>query len=244
MRSARIQQRLAHPGPAAFATTPASNFDVDVDLVGVDADLADTSADLTEIDADLDDVDDFPPLYARVLRLRHLRPNGLTCLLFFEGSLVVGGLLALAELIPWWGMFVLAVAVAVMVKVNDVVAAAVHRSAELVPEREQERFRWDMTPAVGRTPRPVIGGRPVLPGHDDGVRPVVGPGIRIRRLAGAHTGATSASTRAALAAPTVYLETVPTTDPAGCNALAGPTVLLDVVPGAAGAPRSGTQGGG
>ncbi|MFY1698730.1 MULTISPECIES: hypothetical protein [unclassified Solwaraspora] len=243
MRSARIQQRSAHPGPAAFAPTPANNVDVEADLVGVDADL-------TGIDADLDDVDDFPPLYARVLRLRHLRPNGLTCLLFFEGSLVVGGLLALAELIPWWGMFVLAVAVAAMVKVNDVVAAAVHRSAELVPEREQERFRWDMTPAVGRTPRPVIGDRPVLPGHDDGVRPVVGPGIRIRRLAGAHTGATSASTRAALAAPTVYLETVPTyletvptTDPAGCAALAGPTVLLDVVPGAAGAPRSGTQGG-
>ncbi|WFE29804.1 hypothetical protein O7623_11725 [Solwaraspora sp. WMMD791] len=235
MRPARIQQRLAHPGPSALVRTPADDG-------SIDADLADTSSDLAEIDADLDDVDDFPPLYARVLRLRHLRPNGLTCLLFFEGSLVAGGLLALAELIPWWGMFVLAVAVAVMVKVNDVVAAAVHRSAELVPEREQERFRWDMTPAVGRTPRPVVGGRPVLPGHDDGVRPVVGPGIRIRRLAGAHPGSMSASTRAALAAPTVYLETVPTVDPAACAALAGPTVLLDVVPGAAGTPRSGAQG--
>lgn len=243
MRSARTPQQLAHPGPPVLVRPPTADAGIDADLADAGSHLTDVDAGLDDVDSDLDDVDDFPPLYARVLRLRHLRPNGLTCLLFFEGSLVVGGLLALAELIPWWGMFVLAVAVAVMVKINDVVAAAVYRSAELVPEREQERFRWDMTPAVGRTPRPVVGNRPVLPGHDDGVRPVVGPGIRIRRLAGAHSGSTAASTCAALAAPTVYLETLPTTDPAACAALAGPTVLLDVLPGAAGAPPAGTRSG-
>jgi hypothetical protein len=27
-----------------------------------------------------------PPLYARVLRLRHIRPGGLLCFAFFEGA--------------------------------------------------------------------------------------------------------------------------------------------------------------
>ena len=62
------------------------------------------------------------PLYARVLRLRHLRPGGLLCFLFFEGSVALGILLALAEVTPWWSTLVLPVAVAAMVKVNDVVA--------------------------------------------------------------------------------------------------------------------------
>ena len=62
------------------------------------------------------------PLYARVLRLRHLHPGGLLCFLFFEGAVALGILLALADLAPWWSALVLPAAVAVMVKVNDVVA--------------------------------------------------------------------------------------------------------------------------
>jgi hypothetical protein len=72
------------------------------------------------------------PLYARVLRLQHIRPGGLLCFAFFEGSIGVGILLALAELAPWWAALVLPLVVAGMVKVNDVVAGLSAR-ARLVP---------------------------------------------------------------------------------------------------------------
>jgi hypothetical protein len=64
------------------------------------------------------------PLYARVLRLRHLAPSGLLCFVFLEGAVVLGILLALAELVSWWGVVVLPVTVALMVKFNDLVAGA------------------------------------------------------------------------------------------------------------------------
>ncbi|WP_412541961.1 hypothetical protein R8Z50_05310 [Longispora sp. K20-0274] len=64
------------------------------------------------------------PLYARILRLRHLRPGGLMCFLLLEGSVVLAGLLSMAELVSWWSLVVLPVVVAVMVKVNDMVAGA------------------------------------------------------------------------------------------------------------------------
>ena len=73
-----------------------------------------------------------PPLYARVLRLRHIRPGGLLCFAFFEGAVAVGILLALAELAPWWAALVLPAVVAGVVKVNDVVAGLSAR-ARLVP---------------------------------------------------------------------------------------------------------------
>lgn len=65
------------------------------------------------------------PLYARVLGLQYLRPSGLLCFLFFEGSVALGVLLALAELVNWWVVAVLPGAVAVMVKLNDVVAGTI-----------------------------------------------------------------------------------------------------------------------
>lgn len=64
------------------------------------------------------------PLYARVLRLRNLTPSGLLCFVFLEGAVVLGVLLALAELVSWWGVVVLPVTVALMVKFNDLVAGA------------------------------------------------------------------------------------------------------------------------
>jgi hypothetical protein len=90
------------------------------------------------------------PLYARVLRLRHVDPGGLLCFVFFEGTVALGLLLALAELVNWWAVLVLPATVAVMVKVNDLVAGGVVRSAARVPDLEQERFRREMLPAVGR----------------------------------------------------------------------------------------------
>jgi hypothetical protein len=90
------------------------------------------------------------PLYARMLRLRHVDPGGTLCFVFFEGTVALGLLLALAELVSWWGVLVLPATVAVMVKVNDVVAAAVVRSAARVPAQERDRFRREIQPAVGR----------------------------------------------------------------------------------------------
>ena len=44
----------------------------------------------------------YQPLYARMLRLRHLAPGGLLCFVFLEGAIALGLLLALAELVSWW----------------------------------------------------------------------------------------------------------------------------------------------
>jgi hypothetical protein len=92
------------------------------------------------------------PFYARLLRLRHLEPGALLCFCFFEGAIGLAALLALAEVVPWWAVVALPAAIAVMVKVNDLVAGAVLRSAAGVAEREQQRLRQLVTPAVGRAP--------------------------------------------------------------------------------------------
>jgi len=69
------------------------------------------------------------PLYARLLRLRHVAPSGLLCFVFFEGAVALGILLGLAELVSWWGVLVLPATVALMVKLNDVVAGSLTRAA-------------------------------------------------------------------------------------------------------------------
>lgn len=67
------------------------------------------------------------PLYARMLRLRHLSPSGFLCFVYLEGAVALGILLALAELVSWWGVLVLPITVAAMVKLNDVVAGTLTR---------------------------------------------------------------------------------------------------------------------
>jgi hypothetical protein len=67
------------------------------------------------------------PLYARLLGLRYLAPSGFLCFVFLEGAVALGFLLALAELVSWWGVLVLPLSVAVMVKLNDVVAGMLAR---------------------------------------------------------------------------------------------------------------------
>ncbi|MDT5032582.1 MAG: hypothetical protein QOC94_2753, partial [Actinoplanes sp.] len=42
------------------------------------------------------------PTYARLLRLKNLAPSGFLCFAFLEGSIALGLLLALAELVSWW----------------------------------------------------------------------------------------------------------------------------------------------
>ena len=89
------------------------------------------------------------PLYARMLRLRHLAPSGLLCFVYLEGAFALGILLALAELVSWWGVLVLPAVVALMVKLNDVVAGLLVRPAA----------------------RAARGGRRGRTGRDTGVRP-------------------------------------------------------------------------
>ncbi|SCL67702.1 hypothetical protein GA0070606_4620 [Micromonospora citrea] len=96
------------------------------------------------------DEERYRPLYARALGLRVVNPGGVLCFLFFEGALALAALLALAELVTWWAVLILPATVAVMVKLNDMVAAMVVRSAALVPEQERDRFRRQMEPVVGR----------------------------------------------------------------------------------------------
>ncbi|WFF00952.1 hypothetical protein [Micromonospora sp. WMMD964] len=96
------------------------------------------------------DEERYRPLYARILGLRFVNPGGVLCFLFFEGTIALAALLSLAELVTWWAVLVLPVVVAAMVKLNDMVAAIVVRSAALVPEQERDRFRRQMEPAVGR----------------------------------------------------------------------------------------------
>jgi hypothetical protein len=74
--------------------------------------------------------DDVPrPLYARALLLRNLDPGPVMCFLFFEGALATGAALALADLVNWWAVVVLPATIAVVVKLNDLVAGSAGRRA-------------------------------------------------------------------------------------------------------------------
>jgi hypothetical protein len=97
------------------------------------------------------------PLYARVLRLRHIAPTGLLCFVFLEGSIALGLLLALAELVSWWGVLVLPVTVALMVKLNDLIAGSLVRAA--APVRPVASRPGSSGPA---SPRPAPMDAPVL----------------------------------------------------------------------------------
>ena len=96
------------------------------------------------------------PLYARLLRLRYVAPSGFLCFIFLEGAVALGALLALAELVSWWGVLVLPAMVAAMVKLNDVIAGALSRPAN------PSRRRPVVTRAVGLRPVTATGpGSPV-----------------------------------------------------------------------------------
>ncbi|HEY2950096.1 MAG TPA: hypothetical protein VGJ53_17145 [Micromonosporaceae bacterium] len=108
------------------------------------------------------------PLYARVLGLRYLNPSGLMCFLFFEGTIAFALLLSLAELVTLWGVVVLPLSVASMVKINDVVAGAVQRSAARTPSQARtEVMRERRARAIGRAAVPgAFAGRAALAGRD------------------------------------------------------------------------------
>jgi hypothetical protein len=90
------------------------------------------------------------PLYARLLGLQYMAPSGFLCFVFLEGAVALGILLALAELVSWWGVLVLPLSVAVMVKLNDIVAGMLARPAS--PVTAPPRTNRPVRPAVPRTP--------------------------------------------------------------------------------------------
>jgi hypothetical protein len=108
------------------------------------------------------------PLYARTLGLRHVTPSGFLCFVFLEGAVALGFLLALAELVSWWGVLVLPITVAVMVKLNDVVAGALTKSSTTRPAappavRPDEFAMNDVASARAPTVDLHRPGRPVNP---------------------------------------------------------------------------------
>ena len=109
------------------------------------------------------------PLYARMLRLRHLAPSGLLCFVFLEGAVVLGILLALAELVSWWGVLVLPLTVALMVKLNDVVAGQLVKAVPeelatgIPPARSASAGSPIRPAAVGLLAGPAAAGSPAPP---------------------------------------------------------------------------------
>jgi hypothetical protein len=116
------------------------------------------------------------PLYARVLGLQYLRPSGMLCFFFFEGAIALATLLALAELVSWWAVLVLPTAIAVMVKINDVIAGfgarATNRVRARAAVRTAAREAARRAAAASPPPRPTAApaSAPAPPAHYE--RPV------------------------------------------------------------------------
>jgi hypothetical protein len=83
--------------------------------------------------------------YVRTLRLRHVRPGGVLSFVLFECVIALAVLMALAELVSWWAVAVLPVAVAAMVKVNDMVSGAEHPAGRAVPAEPEPPAHDDLS---------------------------------------------------------------------------------------------------
>lgn len=67
------------------------------------------------------------PLYPRLLRLRHIAPNGWQRALLGEGAIALAVLLVLADVATAWTLLVLPLAVAAVVKAHDLLAGYLNR---------------------------------------------------------------------------------------------------------------------
>jgi hypothetical protein len=104
------------------------------------------------------------PFYARLLRLRYLHPGGLACFLLFEGTIALGVLLAFAELVDWPVVILLPAGVALMVKLNDILAGMTLRGARVA---RGTAVVVDTPPArkvVGKAPGPTAPPEPAPDG--------------------------------------------------------------------------------
>lgn len=68
-----------------------------------------------------------PPLYPRLLRLRHVHPNAWQRAALGEGAIGAGVLLSMADLASAWSIVVLPVAVAAVVKAHDLLQGLLDR---------------------------------------------------------------------------------------------------------------------
>lgn len=101
------------------------------------------------------------PFYARMLRLRHIHPGGLLCFLFFEATVLLAILLAMAELVPWTAIPLLPLTVAAVVKVNDLIVGA------SAPNQPRRLFTVRPVYVTGGTYRqilPALDAAPARPG--------------------------------------------------------------------------------
>ena len=73
------------------------------------------------------------PLYWRVLRLRHVRPNGWQRAVLFEGVTAVAVTLVLADVASAWTLVVLPAATAVVVKAHDLIAGLLPNRRPIEP---------------------------------------------------------------------------------------------------------------
>ncbi|HEU0129716.1 MAG TPA: hypothetical protein VFQ85_01830 [Mycobacteriales bacterium] len=76
---------------------------------------------------------DSNPLYPRLLRLRHVHPNGWQRALLVEGMAILGALGALADRASAWAIVVLPVAAAGVVKFHDVLSGFLPQRARPEP---------------------------------------------------------------------------------------------------------------
>jgi len=106
------------------------------------------------------------PLYARMLRLRHLKLRPALAFLFLEGSIATGVLLALADIVNGWGIVAVPVAVAAMVKLNDVLAGILAPVPQVAP--------------VGGPP-PVVSAEAPVPPQNRATQPIRGASMRRTR---------------------------------------------------------------
>ncbi|HVT21580.1 MAG TPA: hypothetical protein VHE57_09360 [Mycobacteriales bacterium] len=114
---ARTVTRLVPLPVEAAAVEPAAPLD----------DLVEEPADHEVVEEAVEEESRSAPLYWRLLRLRHTRPNGWLRALYFEGSVALGVVLVLAEAASVWTIVVLPLVVAVVVKANDVLAGNLGR---------------------------------------------------------------------------------------------------------------------
>jgi len=103
------------------------------------------------------------PLYSRLLRLRHVHPNGWQRALLAEGSLAVAGLLVLADLATAWTLLVLPVAVAGVVKANDLLAGLLARRSRAAPTRLSATAPPGSEPATDPVPTQTVADGPDAP---------------------------------------------------------------------------------
>lgn len=81
------------------------------------------------------------PLYPRLLRLRHVHPNGWQRAVLGEGALTVAVVLVLADLASAWTLLVLPLAVAAVVKAHDLLAGVLSDQPDNDGARQRRRRR-------------------------------------------------------------------------------------------------------